>query len=102
MDFVLAARASSAAPSPWRGCGPAPHRCSLFGLAALFGYPVVQTLQPESRYGRVFAAYAGVFLMGALSCGLAGGRRGPRPVRRHGAGMVLVGIMVILFGGGSA
>jgi drug/metabolite transporter superfamily protein YnfA len=42
-------------------------------VAALFAYAVVQTLQPEDRYGRLFAACAGVFLVerffGALTAG---------------------------------
>ena len=39
------------------------------GLAALFAYAVVQTYQPETRFGRVYAADAGVFLLGAMAWG---------------------------------
>ena len=39
------------------------------GLAALLAYAVVQTYQPEIRFGRVYAAYAGVFLLGAMAWG---------------------------------
>lgn len=69
-----------------------PPLLALVGVAALFGYAVVQTLQPEDRYGRLFAAYAGCFLIGALlwGWGVDGkqpdrfglGRCGDRAVRR--------------------
>ena len=71
---------------------------AVVGLSALFAYAVVQTYQPEDRYGRVFAAYAGVFLIGATLWGwLVDGRR-PDAFDVIGAGIVLVGIFVILAG----
>jgi len=67
-------------------------------VAALFGYAVVQTLQEEDRYGRLFAAYAGVFLIGALLWGW--GVDGKRPDRFDwvGAAVVLVGAVIVLWG----
>ncbi len=68
------------------------------GLAALFTYAVVQTYQPETRFGRLYAAYAGVFLLGAMLWGWA--LDGLRPDRFDliGGILVLTGITLILWG----
>ena len=71
---------------------------ALVGVAALFGYAAVQTLQPEDRYGRLFAAYAGVFLVGALLWGWAVDGKRPDSYDWIGAGIVLVGAFVVLAG----
>lgn len=75
------------------------------GVGALFVYALVQTFQPEARFGRLFAAYAGVFLVGALTWGVL--VEGFRPDRYDliGGAIVLVGVATILggrhlFGGG--
>ena len=68
------------------------------GIGALFLYALVQTFQPETSFGRLYAAYAGVFLLGAMSWGwLIDGHR-PDGADLLGAGIVVVGIVVILFG----
>ncbi len=67
-----------------RAHGPWP--LALLGLAALTGYAAIQTLQPDTRYGRVYAAYAGVFLVGAMLVGLADRRQNSRPLRRDRRG----------------
>ncbi len=68
------------------------------GLAALFTYAVVQTYQPETSFGRLYAAYAGVFLLGAMLWGWA--IDGLRPDRFDliGGILVLTGITLILWG----
>ena len=75
-----------------------PPLLALTGAAALFAYAVVQTLQPEDRYGRLFAAYAGVFLIGALLWGW--GIDGTQPDRFDwiGAAIALTGVIVVLWG----
>ena len=71
---------------------------ALAGVAALVAYAVVQTYQPADRYGRVYAAYAGVFLIGALVWGwLIDGRR-PDAYDTIGAVIVLSGVATILAG----
>ena len=64
---------------------------------ALLGYAVIQTYQPESKYGRVYAAYAGIFLVGAM---LWGGIDGTHPTAStSSAGLIaLVGVVVVLYG----
>jgi small multidrug resistance family-3 protein len=71
---------------------------ALVALAALFGYAVVQTLQPEDRYGRLFAAYAGVFLVGALLWGWSVDNKTPDRFDWIGAAVVLVGVVIVLWG----
>ncbi len=68
------------------------------GLAALLAYAVVQTYQPEIRFGRVYAAYAGVFLLGAMAWGWT--IEGLKPDRFDilGAALVLAGSATILWG----
>jgi hypothetical protein len=63
-----------------------------------FGYAAVQTLQPEDRYGRLFAAYAGVFLIGAVLWGWAIDGKEPDRFDWIGAATVLFGAIVILWG----
>ena len=58
----------------------------------------MQTLRPEDRYGRLFAAYAGVFFIGALVWGW--GIDGNQPDRFDwiGAVIVLTGVVIVLWG----
>ncbi len=68
------------------------------GLGALFLYAVIQTYQAESQFGRLYAAYAGVFLVGAMASGWL--LEGFRPDRFDliGAALVVIGIFTILWG----
>ena len=68
------------------------------GIGALFLYALVQTFQPATSFGRLYAAYAGVFLIGAMTWGwLVDGSR-PDAADLTGGGIVVVGIAVILWG----
>ncbi len=40
------------------------------GVVALTGYGFVATLQPDSHFGRILAAYGGVFVAGSLLWGV--------------------------------
>lgn len=68
------------------------------GIGALFLYALVQTYQPETSFGRLYAAYAGVFLLGAMSWGWLIDGQQPDTADLFGAGIVIIGIVVILFG----
>jgi small multidrug resistance family-3 protein len=63
------------------------------GVAALGLYGVVATLQPSAEFGRVLAAYGGVFVVGSLAWGVL--VDGFRPDRYD-----LVGAAVCLVGAG--
>ena len=68
------------------------------GVAALLLYALVQTLQPSNQYGRVFAAYAAVFLVGAIVWGMVFDRFKPDRFDIIGAAIALVGAIIILWG----
>ena len=67
------------------------------GVLALGLYGVVATLQPDNEFGRILAAYGGVFIVGSLAWGVA--FDGFRPDRYDliGAGVCLVGVAVIMY-----
>jgi small multidrug resistance family-3 protein len=71
---------------------------ALAGMAALLFYAVIQTYQPEGAYGRVYAAYAGVFLVGAMLWGWAIDGKAPDRFDFIGAVITMVGVVVVLFG----
>lgn len=67
------------------------------GVVALGLYGVVVTLQPDAEFGRIFAAYGGVFIVGSLLWGVV--VDGFRPDRFDivGAAICLVGVAVIMY-----
>jgi len=75
-----------------------PSSLAILGLLALLGYAVIQTFQPESRYGRVYAAYAGIFLVGAMLWGWLIDGTVPDRYDIIGGGIAMVGVIVVLYG----
>ena len=67
------------------------------GAAALVGYGAVAALQPDANFGRVLAAYGGVFIVGSLLWGMA--FDGFRPDRYDVGGAIacLAGVAVIMY-----
>lgn len=67
------------------------------GILALGAYGFVATLQPEAHFGRILAAYGGIFVAGSLLWGVIAD--GYRPDRYDVAGAVvcLVGVAVIMY-----
>jgi small multidrug resistance family-3 protein len=68
------------------------------GAMALTAYGVLAALQPSHEFGRVLAAYGGVFIVGSLLWGVA--FDGFRPDRGDllGAAICLLGVTVIMYG----
>lgn len=68
-----------------------------WGMIALGAYGFVATLQPDAHFGRVLAAYGGVFVAGSLLWGMS--FDGFRPDRWDvaGASICLVGVAVIMY-----
>jgi small multidrug resistance family-3 protein len=67
------------------------------GVVALGAYGFVATLQPEAHFGRVLAAYGGVFVAGSLAWGVAVDRFRPTVWDIVGAAVCLVGVAVIMY-----
>ena len=67
------------------------------GVVALGLYGLVATLQPDAEFGRILAAYGGVFVAGSLAWGMV--VDGFRPDRYDvvGALVCLVGVAVIMY-----
>ena len=67
------------------------------GVVALGAYGFVATLQPDAHFGRILAAYGGVFVAGSLLWGMAAD--GFRPDRWDviGSAACLVGVAVIMY-----
>ncbi|MFJ7216614.1 YnfA family protein [Amycolatopsis sp. NPDC098790] len=68
------------------------------GILALGVYGFVATLQPDAHFGRILAAYGGVFVAGSLAWGMVAD--GYRPDRYDvlGALLCLAGVAVIMYG----
>ena len=97
--FLLAALAEiGGAWLVWQGVRE--HRGLLFaglGVLALGAYGFVATLQPDPHFGRILAAYGGVFVAGSLVWGML--VDGFRPDRWDlaGAALCLAGVAVIMY-----
>jgi small multidrug resistance family-3 protein len=67
------------------------------GVIALGIYGFVATMQPDAHFGRILAAYGGVFVAGSLLWGMA--LDGFRPDRWDviGALVCLIGVAVIMY-----
>jgi small multidrug resistance family-3 protein len=98
--FLLAALAEiGGAWLIWQGLRE--HRGGLLvaaGVLVLGGYGFVATLQPDPHFGRVLAAYGGVFVAGSLAWGAALDRFRPDRYDLIGAGVCLLGVAVIMYG----
>ena len=70
---------------------------TLLGVAGLGAYGFVATFQPSAEFGRVLAAYGGVFVAGSLAWAVA--LDGYRPDRYDllGAATCLLGVAVIAY-----
>ena len=72
------------------------------GVLVLGAYGFVATLQPDTHFGRILAAYGGVFVAGSLAWGMV--MDGFRPDRYDvtGALVCLAGVAVIMYAPRSA
>jgi small multidrug resistance family-3 protein len=71
------------------------HRGALFvalGVLTLAIYGVIATFQPSHEFGRVLAAYGGVFIVGSLLWGVAFDNFHPDRSDAIGAAICLVGL----------
>jgi small multidrug resistance family-3 protein len=68
------------------------------GVLALGLYGFVATFQPDPHFGRILAAYGGVFVAGSLAWGMAVDSFRPDRYDLAGAALCLVGVAVIMYG----
>lgn len=68
------------------------------GIAALAAYGFVATLQDDNNFGRVLAAYGGIFVAGSLAWGVLVDGFRPDRFDLAGAALCLVGVSVMMFG----
>ena len=97
--FVLAAIAEiGGAWFVWQGVRE--HRGLAFigaGVIALGAYGLIATLQPDGEFGRVLAAYGGVFVAGSLAWARLVDHYRPDRFDIIGATVCLLGVAVIMY-----
>ncbi len=97
--FVLAAIAEiGGAYLVWQGIreGKGAWLAVLGGLA-LITYGIIASFQPDNNFGRVLAAYGGVFVAGSLAWGMAFDGFQPDRYDLIGAAVCLIGVGVIMY-----
>jgi small multidrug resistance family-3 protein len=67
------------------------------GVVALGLYGFVATLQPDADFGRILAAYGGVFVAGSLLWGVVADGFRPDRFDITGAVLCLIGVGVIMY-----
>jgi small multidrug resistance family-3 protein len=97
--FALAALAEiGGAWLVWQGWRE--HRGVLWiaaGVLALVAYGFVATFQTDPHFGRVLAAYGGIFVAGSLAWGMIVDKFQPDRWDYLGAAICLVGVAVIMY-----
>lgn len=68
-----------------------------FGVIALGAYGFVAAFQPAADFGRVLAAYGGVFIAGSLAWGMVADGFRPDRFDVAGALVCLLGVGVIMY-----
>ena len=67
------------------------------GVVALGLYGFVATLQPDAHFGRILAAYGGVFVAGSLIWAMVADAYRPDRYDLIGAAVCLAGVAVIMY-----
>jgi small multidrug resistance family-3 protein len=75
--------------APWFG---------LVGGAVLFLYGIIPTFQTESAFGRVYAAYGGIFIVLSILWGMIFDGWLPDRFDLIGAAIALIGVSIIMWG----
>jgi small multidrug resistance family-3 protein len=67
------------------------------GVLALGIYGFVATFQPDPHFGRILAAYGGIFVVGSLAWGVLVDRFHPDRWDYFGAATCLLGVAMIMY-----
>ena len=68
----------------------------LLGALVLFMYGVIPTFQP-AHFGRVYAAYGGIFIVSSIIWGITVDKKEPDRYEIVGAGIALIGAAVMMY-----
>ena len=68
----------------------------LLGALVLFMYGVIPTFQP-AHFGRVYAAYGGIFIISSIIWGTVVDKKKPDRYEIIGAGIALIGAGVMMY-----
>lgn len=68
----------------------------LLGALVLFMYGVIPTFQP-AHFGRVYAAYGGIFIVSSIIWGITVDKKKPDRYEIVGAGIALIGAAVMMY-----
>jgi len=68
------------------------------GGAVLFLYGVIATFQTETAFGRVYAAYGGIFILLSILWGMVFDGWKPDRFDLIGAAIALIGVSIIMWG----
>lgn len=71
---------------------------ALLGIVALGAYGFVAAFQPDANFGRVLAAYGGIFVAGSLAWGIIVDGFKPTQWDYVGSAICLLGAGIIIFG----
>lgn len=97
--FLLAAVAEiGGAWLIWQGLRE--HRGLLWvgaGFVVLGSYGLIATLQPDAHFGRILAAYGGIFVAASLAWGVIADGFKPDRFDLIGAAICIVGVAVIMY-----
>jgi small multidrug resistance family-3 protein len=75
------------------------HRTIMLGISGgviLFIYGIIPTLQP-SHFGRVYAAYGGIFIISSIMWGLVIDRKKPDRYEMIGSVVCVIGALLIFY-----
>jgi small multidrug resistance family-3 protein len=70
---------------------------AIVGIVALGAYGFVAAFQPDANFGRVLAAYGGIFVAGSLAWGIVVDGFKPTVWDVIGSAVCLVGASIIIF-----
>lgn len=69
----------------------------LIGGVVLFLYGIIPTLQP-ANFGRVYAAYGGIFILSSILWGLLVDKKRPDRFEIIGSIVSIIGALIIFYG----
>ncbi|HEX6671098.1 MAG TPA: hypothetical protein VF084_02610, partial [Nitrososphaeraceae archaeon] len=69
---------------------------ALLGGIILFVYGIIPTLQP-ANFGRVYAAYGGIFIISSLIWGRIVDKKQPDRYERIGSFVAIIGAIIIFY-----